>query len=97
MYKNVKQKKMNKLTQLIVELYKNKYNFTPDVCPENITFNMLVEELRPETEYKYSEENMARLWKYYYVSCLSPNPYGFYLEKKDINQIDTSLPWYRES
>lgn len=88
--------KLNPLTKRIVELYKEKYDFRPDVCPKKITFDMLVEELRPETKYKESKENMLALWKCYYISCLSPNPYGFYLEKEDTNKMNGQIPWYSE-
>jgi hypothetical protein len=89
-------KKINELTQRVINLQNQQYNFVPDSCPDGITFDMLKEEVRPETQYKDSKETRDILWKTYYIVCLSPDPFGFYIEKKNIQNMnsDTTIPWY---
>uniref|UniRef100_A0A6C0JTU9 Uncharacterized protein n=1 Tax=viral metagenome TaxID=1070528 RepID=A0A6C0JTU9_9ZZZZ len=86
----------NELTTRIINLQNNQYKFVPDTCPDEITFDMLNKELRPETEYKDSKQNRDILWKSYYIVCLSPDPFGFYIETHELKNINsnTMIPWY---
>ena len=81
----------------ILKLQKQKYNFSPDKCPEEITFEMLNESINTESEYKNTEENRKLLWKSYYIVCLSPNPFGFYVYKHEVdtNNENITIPWYK--
>ena len=85
------------LTTRILELQKQKYNFSPDKCPEGITFEMLDDSINPETKYENTEENRKLLWSSYYIVCLSPNPFGFYVYKNEIdtNNENITIPWYK--
>ena len=85
------------LTTRILELQKQKYNFSPDKCPEGITFEMLYESMSPETKYENNEVNKKLLWSSYYIVCLSPNPFGFYVYKHEIdkNNENITIPWYK--
>jgi hypothetical protein len=88
------------LTNIISNLQKEPQfkKFDPEKCPHEITFDMLNEEMKPESEYEDTEENRNILWKSYYIVCLSPNPFGFYINELDIDNIDPErkrmFPWY---
>lgn len=75
--------KKTKFIEIILKLHKEKHIFTSDKCPEKITFDMLKKEMRPEGETKHTEKNREALWKCFYITSISKNPYGFY-SKKDI-------------
>jgi len=85
------------LTTRILELQKQNYKFSPDKCPEGITFEMLYESMSPETKYESNEVNKKLLWSSYYIVCLSPNPFGFYVYKNEIdtNTENITIPWYK--
>jgi len=87
----------SKLTTLILELKNQKYNFSPDKCPEGITFEMLVESINPESKYENTEKNKNILWKKYCIVCLSPNQFGFYVNKHEVDKKNENIkiPWYK--
>jgi hypothetical protein len=87
----------SKLTTRVIELQKQQYNFVPDSCPEGITFEMLMEEISPEENYEKSDKNRNELWTTYYIVCLNPNPFGFYIDKHEINKSNENIiiPWYK--
>jgi hypothetical protein len=90
---------INEMTKIINELQNQQYIFVPDNCPDEITFEMLIEEISPETEYKKSEENRGSLWKTYFIAVLSPDPFGLYIDKQQAAKMkqmksDTKIPWY---
>jgi len=92
-------KKINELTQRVINLQNQQYIFVPDSCPDGITFEMLTEEIIPETEYKKSEESRGSLWKTYFIAVLSPDPFGLYIDKQQATEMkkmksDTKIPWY---
>jgi hypothetical protein len=88
---------ISKLSKRIIELKEKKYNFTPDKCPEEITFEMLMEEIEPEEKYQNTDKGKNTLWNTYYSVCLSPNQFGFYINKNeiDINKNKFEIPWYK--
>lgn len=85
------------LTIHILDLKKQKYNFNPYECPEGITFQMLMQEINTESNYENTEQNKNILWKKYYILCLSPNKFGFYVYKDEIdkNNANIKIPWYK--
>ena len=85
------------LTMHILDLKNQKYNCTPNKCPEGITFEMLMEEINPESNYENTKENKNILWKKYYIVCLSPNQFGFYVHKDEIdkNNENIKISWYK--
>ena len=87
----------SELTRRVIELQNQQYKFVPDSCPEGITFEMLMEEIRPEENYEKSDKNRNELWATYCIVCLSPNPFGFYVDKEEIdkNNENIIIPWYK--
>jgi len=80
-YNNV-QRKINELTQRVINLQNQQYNFVPDSCPDGITFDMLKEEVRPETQYKDSKETRDILWKPIYCMSFTRSIWILYRKKK---------------
>lgn len=80
--------KKTKFIEIILKLHEKKYTFLPDKCPEEITFDMLKKELRPEGKLVNTNQNRLALWKCFYITSLSPNQYGFY-SLRNIGNRDT--------
>lgn len=90
---------LNELTKRIINLQNKNYNFVLDNCPDEITFDMLMEELRPEEPSRYTDSTETRnmLWQSYYIVCLTPNPFGLHMFQSDLNNMNdkkTTVPWY---
>lgn len=69
---------------------------TPNKCPEEITFDMLKKEIRPEGEYENNEDNKLALWKLFYMTCFPSNEFGFTLgfTSEEIEKGSIKMPWY---
>ena len=59
------------------------YNFVPDICPKEITLDMLLKEMTPDEPDAYTNTQTDRniLWSSYYDVCLMTGINGFYVDK----------------
>jgi hypothetical protein len=76
----------------IINLRNKKYNFNPNVCPDEISLEMLIETMKsPDTNFEaYGKD---QLWAFYYSVMFPPNKFGL---TADLTKKNAPLFYFEE-
>jgi len=85
---------VKRIGEIIGELKARNYNFDINVCPNEITFEMLMEEMYSGDVVLYSPEDKDFLWKSYSIVMFTGNPFGFYIDEQELtSNKDIVIPY----
>lgn len=85
---------VKRIGEIIGELKARNYNFDINVCPNEITFEMLMEEMYSGDVVLYSPEDKDFLWKSYSIVMFTNNPFGFYIDEQELtSNKDIVIPY----
>lgn len=83
-----------RISDAIKELKARNYNFDVNVCPNEITFEMLAEEMYSSDLNIYTAKDKNFLWKSYCIVMFTNNPFGFYMDEQEkVSNEDIIIPY----
>jgi hypothetical protein len=83
--RNININKTISINEIILNLKEKNYKFDKNVCPNEITLEMLMIEMDCGDLQMIQNPNKNQLWQAYYKVMFCDNMFGFYLNETDAN------------